>query len=1129
MLRLSRTVVAAVLTLASLPVSQSLAAEHLLFPRVFAPQQGLVPEVEKPLREELVLNGQWQFQPIALPASFKQNVGQPPVLTPPQANAWDATPIRIPSPWNVNAFPYGDKGFGNGGDFRAFPSYPAAWEKASMGWLRRSFDVPAAWKGSRIILHFEAVAGAADVLVNGKAVGSNFELFLPFEVDITDAVKAGQANELLVGVRRAMLFDKNSQYGKREYVAGSMWGESIVGIWQDVYLEKRAAVHVSDTLVQPLVDKGQLQVDVTVRNDSPTSQKVNIGGDVRPWINGAGTDELSAPEPKGSLGDVALSLPKQQIELAPGESKTISLQAAVDGKLKLWSPDEPNLYSAVVDVDGGSGLIDRKSTRFGYRQYKLTANSLQLNGKDIVCKGDAWHFTGVPQMTRRYAYTWFKAIKEANGNCVRLHAQPYPRFYLDVADELGLLVLDETGIWGSGGTPRFDLPSYWENADKHLLAMVQRDRNHASVMGYSVTNEMLVLMRNRRLPLEPAYKYYTKWVNDIHSIDPTHPWISGDGEEDAGGTLPTVIGHYGGFDAPKRWASMGKPWGIGESGMAYYGTPKQVSEFNGPAAYESMAKRMEGVAIQAYQLVTQSQIPNHAAYMSVFNLAWYGLQPLPLGLKDRTKAPEIDDGVWFGPYVEGQPGMQPERLGPYCTTFNPGYDPSLPTYIKWPLFDALQAAFAPGGPKPSSWSESVKPAPAQAIPAPKTATKIALLSAGKSAETELQMIGVTATPADDDTADLLIIDGLKAPPASAKASIDRTLAAGGTVLVWRPQPAQLAAINALLPEPMELTERQSISLVVTPNEQLVSGLTNADFYFAEMKPDLVLEHGLTGPLVEHGKTLLQASNVDWRVWNGAPEMIKTAAVARSENEAKPAGAAMTVTPAGAGRVVVMNLSVLTVTPQRLKAARQLFTNLGVTLSAPRELIAGGVFSNGGVLAKALVAGRFDGQSDADLAAAKPSDLDNAGFKSPRKDMPAGKTRWKEAVADSTTLEFDFNKIGLAGSNNHAAAYISVWINSPRSLDDVLSEPDVPRVDLLVTGSEKPAAVWLNGTPLKDDGALASKLAAKQAYPAMVLKKGWNHLVFKLFRRGGDWKFGAQLQCPDADFMSNLQAAVESPN
>jgi len=92
-----------------------------------------------------------------------------------------------------------------------------------------------------------------------------------------------------------------------------------------------------------------------------------------------------------------------------------------------------------------------------------------------------------------------------------------------------------------------------------------------------------------------------------------------------------------------------------------------------------------------------------------------------------------------------------------------------------------------------------------------------------------------------------------------------------------------------------------------------------------------------------------------------------------------------------------------------------------------------------------------------------------------------------------------------------------------------SEPDVPRVDLLVTGSEKPAAVWLNGTPLKDDGALASKSAAKQAYPAMVLKKGWNHLVFKLFRRGGDWKFAAQLQCPDADFMSNLQAAIESPN
>ncbi|MGN6726617.1 MAG: glycoside hydrolase family 2 protein, partial [Tepidisphaeraceae bacterium] len=553
MLRVSCTVVAAWLALSGLSATPTSAADHLTFLRTFAPQQGLVPPVEKPQRDEIVLNGLWQFQPVAVPASFKPNVGQPPVLTPPQANAWDSTPIRIPSPWNVNAFPYGGKGFGKGGDFRCFPSYPSTWENASMGWLRRSFDVPAAWQGDRIILHFEAVAGAADVLVNGKSVGSNFELFLPFELDVTDAVKPGRSNELLVGIRRAMLFDKNSPYGKREYVAGSMWGESIVGIWQDVYLEKRPAVHVSDTLVQSLVDKDQLRVDVTLQNDSPTRQHLAINADVRPWVNNAGADLLSAPEPKSSLGNVALSLPKQEIDLAPGESKTVSLQTTVDTpvdqKLKLWSPDQPNLYTAVVNVEGAGGLIDRKSTRFGYRQYTLTNHSLQLNGKDIVCKGDAWHFTGVPQMTRRYAYTWFKAIKEANGNCVRLHAQPYPRFYLDVADELGLLVLDETAIWGSGGTPRFDLPSYWQNADQHLLKMVRRDRNHASVMGYSVTNEMLVLMRNRRLPLEPAYKYYAKWVNDIHTLDPTHPWISGDGEEDAGGTLPTVIGHYGGFDA----------------------------------------------------------------------------------------------------------------------------------------------------------------------------------------------------------------------------------------------------------------------------------------------------------------------------------------------------------------------------------------------------------------------------------------------------------------------------------------------------------------------------------------------------------------------------------------------------
>ena len=84
----------------------------------------------------------------------------------------------------------------------------------------------------------------------------------------------------------------------------------------------------------------------------------------------------------------------------------------------------------------------------------------------------------------------------------------------------------------------------------------------------------------------------------------------------------------------------------------------------------------------------------HASYASVFNIAWYGLKPLALGMSDVSKAPVLNDGIFFNNFEEGKVGYQPERLGPYSSTFNPGYDPTLPLYETWPLFDGIKAAFS---------------------------------------------------------------------------------------------------------------------------------------------------------------------------------------------------------------------------------------------------------------------------------------------------------------------------------------------------------------------------------------------------------------------------------------------------
>ncbi|MDB5325325.1 MAG: glycoside hydrolase family 2, partial [Phycisphaerales bacterium] len=131
MSHLHRTFVGFVAATVALQALPAFAQDQLRFDRVFAPAQGLVVPSERPLREELCLNGSWQFQPVVLPKEFKPNVGKPPILPAPTVNGWSKTSIRIPSPWNVNAFPYGanqaDR-LGPGGDFRAFPSYPLEWD-----------------------------------------------------------------------------------------------------------------------------------------------------------------------------------------------------------------------------------------------------------------------------------------------------------------------------------------------------------------------------------------------------------------------------------------------------------------------------------------------------------------------------------------------------------------------------------------------------------------------------------------------------------------------------------------------------------------------------------------------------------------------------------------------------------------------------------------------------------------------------------------------------------------------------------------------------------------------------------------------------------------------------------------
>ena len=921
-------------------------AKPAYFAGDFAALDGYLKPAEQLTRQEICLNGSWQFQPVKVPAGWQSNQGVPPALPPP-TDAWETTPIKIPSPWNVNTY-------GNGRNVGAntehpywpdsvwYPSYPASWDGVQMSWLRRAFRVPADWGDKRVLLHFEAVAGGCQVLINGKLAGEHFDNFLPFDLDVTDLVKCGEENELLVGVRHPHLYDKTNPtylHESRTYADGS-YLDGIVGIWQDVYLLAVPTLRVADVFVQPWLDRGELLVETTLRNDTDQPQEVTVGGDVSPWINEAGKDVLSAPEPKWRLGKAVLTIPSQKVRVSAKFSMTVTLKATVKDELKTWSPDNPNLYGLVLNVTENGKTTDTRYQRFGWRQFKIQGSDLLLNGKKIQIVADILHPFGMVVQSRRNAYAWFQMIKDVGGNGVRLHAQPWPSYYQDMADEMGLLVLAEDGLFGSSLGLNFTEPVSWQRFAEHFDTMVIRDRNHPSVFGWSFGNELFAIFDYNKMSKEDCDKYYAKLTElgqRSFKLDPTREWISCDGDEDLRGTIPVWSKHFGhGLTLERLPKNSGKPLMIGESGGTYYARPSQLSEFNGERAYENYAGRNEALGIDVYQNIVEMAQPK-LAYYSASELVWFGLEHLPLGYSDFTRLPTLRDGVFFKPFEEGKPGAQPERIPPYTTTLNPGLDPSLPLYKPLAMFDAMKAALDKNGPQPSPWDHKTKSSPRSHTAVQPSITTVAFLGdrAGQLFS-KLAAFGVPFADNSDATTKMLIIDGetlTSAQADTAKPGLELLLARGGQALVcFHRADASTDAINRLLPAPVTLTPREATALECGDENPLNASLALSDLYFAENKRDKhVLKAGIDGEFVKQGTVVFKASNTDWSQFNNVREDAKCGAVVLYEHLVKPAGAALVEMKQGSGSMAVSTIDYQPGDPAYAKLWQSLLGNMGVKL------------------------------------------------------------------------------------------------------------------------------------------------------------------------------------------------------
>jgi beta-galactosidase len=601
------------------------------------------------------LNGTWDFLPAAAGAAY-----------PPPDTGWAGIPV--PAEWNMNSGPFATS-------WNAYDLFetPAGWNDADTAWYRRAVIVPARAKGQRIVLRFEAVSFEATVFFNGVQVTSHQDGLLPFEADVTDHVTFGAANTVHLLVRSPGAAARQSD--GFHHPAGSWWGQEAAGIWQDVWLLARNPVSVAGTAIVTSVTDRRFTATTDLRNDSAADTSVRVEHTV--WDGARQVFRLSG-----------------QVTVPAGGTATVA--AATGWRTpRLWGPDDPHLYELRVDVRGAANapVLDSAVERFGFREVTVDGPALLLNGEALMLRGDSWHYMGSVQNSRAYAEMWMRMAMAAGVNYMRLHAMPYPPVYYDVADELGMLIVGESGIYGSSGNYAMSADDFWANCATHLTDRVVRDRNHPSIIAWSAENEMLAAFGQSWVPQVAALKA------PVLAQDTTRPvYFEGDGDPQSMGDLRST--HYpleittGNTAIPESGRALApgqsrgdewdrkKPFLISEFSSMYYANPSDVSAIGGPAAYADL----DGLW-SAHALTLRAQIEGFRyagiTAISPWNTVWYGMRPLPF---NGTSVPAADPSG-SGPRLK--------RVGPYAATLNPGFQRGLPDYAPNPIHDAVARVFQP--------------------------------------------------------------------------------------------------------------------------------------------------------------------------------------------------------------------------------------------------------------------------------------------------------------------------------------------------------------------------------------------------------------------------------------------------
>ncbi|WP_250463364.1 glycoside hydrolase family 2 TIM barrel-domain containing protein [Microbulbifer litoralis] len=336
-------------------------------------------------------------------------------------------------------------------------------------WYRRDLPYRSEWDGKRVYIDFEGAMNAAGIWLNGEKIGSHLGGYLPFSLDLTDHLQAGD-NQLLVRLDNR----DNPVTGPKPMATldFNMYG----GLYRNVWLRAENPLHITDPVNAGEVASGGIFVRYPQVSREAAQIQVQTHLD-----NGDGVQSLRV-EHRLLDGDDVVARSEQQWSGA-GEQTVTDWQTFAVAQPKLWSPSSPNLYRLQTRVLAGGQLMDEENTRIGIREFRLRDGELYINGEKTFLRGVNRHqeypYVGYA-LSDAAQYRDAARIKAAGFDYVRLSHYPHSKAFMRAADELGLVLLDAILGWQYFN----DTPEFRDHVVQTCRDLVRRDRNHPSVLAW---------------------------------------------------------------------------------------------------------------------------------------------------------------------------------------------------------------------------------------------------------------------------------------------------------------------------------------------------------------------------------------------------------------------------------------------------------------------------------------------------------------------------------------------------------------------------------------------------------------------------------------------------------------------